>query len=64
MCGFLERYVKHLANVDRAALTVTRETICLLADQAGLTAEPVLRRDDGLFIGFRLKWCGENGVKS
>jgi hypothetical protein len=45
----------YLANVDRAALTVTRETICLLADQAGLTAEPVLRGDDGLFIGFRLK---------
>jgi len=46
----------YLANEDRAALTVTRETICLLADQAGLTAEPVLRGDDGLFIGFRVKW--------
>jgi hypothetical protein len=45
----------YIAQLDQAVLTVTQETVRVLADQAGLTAGPVLRENDGLFIAFRLK---------
>jgi hypothetical protein len=45
----------YIAQQDQAVLAVTQEAICVLADQAGLTAGPILRENDGLFIAFRLK---------
>ena len=45
----------YIANLDQAVLEVTQGAIRVLADQAGLTAGPILRENDGLFIAFRLK---------
>ena len=45
----------YIAQTDRAAVAVSSDAVSLLAEQAGLTAGPMLRQEDGLFIRFRLK---------
>ncbi|HEY4388796.1 MAG TPA: phospholipid carrier-dependent glycosyltransferase, partial [Ktedonobacteraceae bacterium] len=45
----------YIANLDQAVLAVTQEAVRVLADRAGLTAGPILRENDGMFIAFRLK---------
>ena len=45
----------YIANTDPAAVAVNPDAVSLLAEQAGLTAGPMLRQENGLFIRFRLK---------
>lgn len=45
----------YIAKTDPAAVVVNPDAVSLLAEQAGLTAGPMLRQEDGLFIRFRLK---------